>query len=106
MLTVLLDWGFCMGIDKYLHFYIIVRLIPQGKIDNNLGPDRLEGSKALDPNNLHFYIIMEVTQFLEAHLLCNWINDTDSLPRITFSFFKHISVVCGSIFTVLPPRNR
>ncbi len=28
----------------------IIRLIPQGKIDNNLGPDRLSGPKALDPN--------------------------------------------------------
>ncbi len=28
----------------------LIRLIPQGTVDNNLGPDRLEGPKALDPN--------------------------------------------------------
>ena len=27
-----------------------IRVIPQGTVDNNLGPDRLAGSKALDPN--------------------------------------------------------
>ncbi len=27
-----------------------VRLIPQGTVDNNLGPDRLAGPKGLDPN--------------------------------------------------------
>ncbi len=27
-----------------------IRLIPQGTVDNNLGPDRLAGQKALDPN--------------------------------------------------------
>ena len=27
-----------------------IRVIPQGTIDNNLGPDRLVGPKALDPN--------------------------------------------------------
>ena len=26
------------------------RVIPQGTVDNNLGPDRLAGAKALDPN--------------------------------------------------------
>ncbi len=30
------------GAYKYM-----VRLIPQGTVDNNLGPDRLEGPKAL-----------------------------------------------------------
>ena len=29
---------------------ITLRVIPQGAIDNNLGPDRLAGPKALDPN--------------------------------------------------------
>ena len=29
---------------------IIIKLIPPGKVDNNLGPDHLAGSKALDPN--------------------------------------------------------
>ena len=28
----------------------LIRLIPQGTVDNNLGPDRLAGPKALDPN--------------------------------------------------------
>ena len=28
-----------------------IRLIPQGTIDNTLGPDRLEGAKALDPDD-------------------------------------------------------
>ncbi len=27
-----------------------IRVIPQGTVDNNLGPDRLAGTKALDPN--------------------------------------------------------
>ena len=27
-----------------------IRVIPQGTVDNNLRPDRLEGPKALDPN--------------------------------------------------------
>ncbi len=27
-----------------------IRVIPQGTVDNNLGPDRLVGPKALDPN--------------------------------------------------------
>ncbi len=34
----------------YLSYLIIIRLIPQGTVDNNLGPDRLAGPKALDPN--------------------------------------------------------
>ncbi len=28
----------------------IIRVIPQGTVDNNLGPDRSAGPKALDPN--------------------------------------------------------
>ncbi len=28
-----------------------IRLIPQGTVDNNLGPDHFPGPKALDPNN-------------------------------------------------------
>ncbi len=27
-----------------------IRVLPQGTVDNNLGPDRLVGPKALDPN--------------------------------------------------------
>ena len=34
---------------RYLQVYYSV-FIPQGKVDNNLGPERLEGPKALDPN--------------------------------------------------------
>ncbi len=30
---------------------IILWLIPQGTVYNNLGPNRLAGPKALDPNN-------------------------------------------------------
>ncbi len=30
--------------------YNPLRVIPQGTFDNNLGPDRLAGHKALDPN--------------------------------------------------------
>ncbi len=30
--------------------YNIIRLIPQGTVDNNLGPDPLADPKALDPN--------------------------------------------------------
>ncbi len=29
----------------------IIRLIPQGTVGNNLGPNRLAGAKALDPNH-------------------------------------------------------
>ena len=30
--------------------YTYIRVIPQGTVDDNLGPDRLAGPKALDPN--------------------------------------------------------
>ena len=30
--------------------FFVMRLIPQGTVDNNLGPDRLAGPKALEPN--------------------------------------------------------
>ncbi len=29
----------------------VIRFIPQGTVDNNLGPDRLSGPKALDPDH-------------------------------------------------------
>ncbi len=29
---------------------LLIRVIPQGTVDNNLGPDRLAGPQALDPN--------------------------------------------------------
>ena len=28
----------------------LIQLIPQGTVDNNLGPDRIAGPKAKDPN--------------------------------------------------------
>ena len=31
-------------------FYVYIQVIPQGTVDNNLGPDSLAGPKALDPN--------------------------------------------------------
>ena len=31
-------------------YKLIIRLIPQGTVDNNLGPDRSAGPKALEPN--------------------------------------------------------
>ena len=36
----------------FLTYYakIYIRVIPQGTVDNNLGPDRLAGPKAIDPN--------------------------------------------------------
>ncbi len=37
-------------IKNYKDVGIIIRLIPQGTVHNNLGPDRLAGPKALDPN--------------------------------------------------------
>ena len=40
---------FLVLIYLFYHQYII-RLIPHGTFDNNLGPDRLAGPKALDPN--------------------------------------------------------
>ena len=33
-----------------MHILHIIKLIPQGTVDDNLGPDRLAGPKALDPN--------------------------------------------------------
>ncbi len=29
---------------------VMIIILPQGMVDNNLGPDRLAGPKALDPN--------------------------------------------------------
>ncbi len=40
-----------------------IRVIPQGTIDNNLGPDCLAGTKALDPNYCK-------QQTLSMHYLC------------------------------------
>ena len=35
---------------KYKKPFSYIRVIPQGTVDNNLGPDRLADPKALDPN--------------------------------------------------------
>ena len=35
---------------EYRIFNMDIRVIPQGTFDNNQGPDRLAGPKALDPN--------------------------------------------------------
>ena len=34
----------------YQKFAMVIQVIPQGTVYNNLGPDRLAGPKALDPN--------------------------------------------------------
>ncbi len=45
---VLIFWGNCVDSEESgLHVWI--RVIHQGTVDNNLGPVRLEGPKALDP---------------------------------------------------------
>ena len=36
---------------KLIKCYAMLRVIPQGTVDNNLGSDRLAIAKALDPNN-------------------------------------------------------
>ena len=35
----------------WISFHNLIRVIPQGTVDDNLGPDRLAGPKALDPNS-------------------------------------------------------
>ncbi len=42
----------CMSLYIFIQrkYAFLIRLIPQGTVDNNLGPDRLVGIKALDPN--------------------------------------------------------
>ncbi len=37
-------------VECYVEIMLVIRVIPQGTVDNNLGPDRLVGPKALDPN--------------------------------------------------------
>ncbi len=37
------------SLDDY-DYWPYIGVIPQGTVDNNLGPDRLAGTKALDPN--------------------------------------------------------
>ncbi len=40
-----------LNTDRLTKYNVYIkRLIPQGTVDNNLGPDRLTGPKALDPN--------------------------------------------------------
>ena len=40
----------CIGKQLLINLKAYIRVIPQGTVDNNLGPDRLAGPKALDPN--------------------------------------------------------
>ena len=40
---------FFLVITLFNQVFILIRLIPEGSVDKNLGPDRLAGSKALDP---------------------------------------------------------
>ncbi len=40
----------CLSFSQNLYWFLIIRLIPQGAVDYNLGPHRLAGTKALDPN--------------------------------------------------------
>ncbi len=52
--TFVHPWLFCFPFSL-LTFYdfllsVCLRVIPQGTVDNNLGPDRLAGPKALNPN--------------------------------------------------------
>ena len=47
MPTVMEKDNFIGLINSLLH---MIRVIPQGTVDNNLGPDRLAGPKALGPN--------------------------------------------------------
>ena len=50
-----------------------IRVIPQGTVDNNLGPDRLAGPKALDPN--YSRQLFDCTTFvLESY--CAWLSVT------------------------------
>ena len=43
-------YTFCFASNTMVLNFIIIRFIPQGTVENNLGPDRLAGPKALDPN--------------------------------------------------------
>ncbi len=44
----------------------IIRLIPQGTVNNNLGPDSLAGPKALDPNRCRQPILLLDDHYLEV----------------------------------------
>ncbi len=53
--SVYRDWlshGWVWALNGLYKGEGIIRLIPQGRVDNNLRPDRLAGPKALDPNNI------------------------------------------------------
>ena len=47
---VRLSVGDSLLMDVLVLIIVIIRLIPQGRVDNNLGPDSLAGPKDLDPN--------------------------------------------------------
>ena len=42
--------SFPLWIAEFEQIFNTIRVILQGTVDNNLGPDRLAGPKALDPN--------------------------------------------------------
>ena len=42
--------------SNILQEHTYIRVIPQGTVDNNLGPERLAGPKALDPNHCNVLI--------------------------------------------------
>ena len=46
---------------------LVIRVIPQGTVYNNLGPDRLAGPKALDPNYCR-----QPTLWLSGSPNCAW----------------------------------
>ncbi len=46
----------------------------------------------------YFYQFLKNNIFLEAQLLCNYINVTHTFTHGTFLYFFHIYVVCGSIY--------
>ncbi len=52
--------------QAFVHFAWPYRSIPQGTVENNLGPDRLSGPKALDPN----YHLPNAEQI--QYVLCHW----------------------------------
>ena len=104
-------------IDMYFIFNLvrgIIRLIPQGTVDNNLGPDRLAGPKALDPNHcrqstlwLHVLCLDVLTVHgIELHLF-----GTDTFPLLMLCRTSDILAVwttfnvLAMILRVIPPTH-
>ncbi len=52
LLFIASTWGSNHAGNSFtpMGLYTYIRVIPQGTVDNNLGPDRLAGPKAVDPN--------------------------------------------------------